>query len=204
MRNRNKNPKKVFLDVGGLDGGITFEFIKGHKDNYKDFDYYIIECAPKAIEKLKKKIETSKSDVCFNIIEKAAWIYDGEIDFYVGRMCRSTLMKEYHKGGRDNIDKEHPVKVPCFNFGQWIKNTFNNREVYVHMNIEGAEYDILDNMIKDKTIFLIKEMLFAKHTRQVRQKSREKEKMILKYLRKKKLDNIYINSDENKKRFLGL
>jgi FkbM family methyltransferase len=200
---RNRKIRKVFVDVGGLDGRTTFEFIDGHKNTYKDFEYYIIECSPIILKKLKDNIvNLGKSDVKFNIIEKAAWIYDGKIDFYVGRLCRCTLMKEYHKGGRDHLDKEHPIKVPCFDFGKWIKKAFKKCEIYIHMNIEGAEYDIIDQMIKDGTILLVKEMLFAKHARQVWLKSREKEKIILDYIEGNNLTNIYVNSQANREKFL--
>lgn len=203
---RNRKIRKVFIDVGGLDGSTTYDFILKHKDNSNDFEYYIIECSPINLGYLKKrlgKFKRFRRNLVVNIIEKAAWIFDGEVDLYTGNAKRNTLLKEYHKGGRDNLDKEHPIKVPCFDFGQWLAKTFTKEDkIYIHMNIEGAEYDILDKMIKDGTIHLVTEMIFAPHTRQVRQKSAEKEKIIFDYLKDNKLENIYRWTAKNRERFM--
>jgi FkbM family methyltransferase len=68
--------------------------------------------------------------------------------------------KEYlSKNGnilQKNITWNNPCKVQAFNFSNWLKNTIvPNSFVVCKIDIEGAEFEVLEQCIKDNTIELI-------------------------------------------------
>jgi len=103
-------------------------------------------------------------------INKAAWIYDGELNFYVSKknpaaVQGSSVYKEKRTG---NLDKEHPQKIPCVDFSEWILDHFQRDDnIILKMNIEGAEYDILEKMIADDTIGFIKTLFVQFHWQRI-------------------------------------
>ena len=67
-----------------------------------------------------------------------------------------------------NLDKEHPRKTPCIDFSKWIKDHFKKTDnIVLKMNIEGAEYDILEKMIADGTIEYINTLFCQFHWQRI-------------------------------------
>ena len=86
--------------------------------------------------------------------KKAVWTYDGIVNFYLQDnplWDGHSICKE--KKNNSEMDVKHKVKVECIDFSKWIKDNFSyNSELFLYMNIEGAEYSILDKMIKENTL----------------------------------------------------
>jgi len=148
--------KKVFIDCGSRDGDAIKRFMKTPE--------YDSEFVLYAFEPLKTLFTANREIKNIKFSNQAIWTKDGTIDFYVSRkkaMWGSTLIKNKTSG---NIDKEHPVQVPCLDFSQWILNNFSIDDyVVVSMDIEGAEYDVLEKMIKDGSVKYIKKMYVEFH-----------------------------------------
>ena len=140
----------AFIDLGAFRGSYIKRFYKSSMYS-PDFKIYAFECNPHlaAIQ--------YGNDV--TVIHKAAWTYDGELEFFVSRskpadVQGSSIYKEKITG---NLDTEHPVKVACCDFSKWLKETFTpDDNIILKMNIEGAEYDVLEKCIADDTICYIK------------------------------------------------
>jgi hypothetical protein len=81
-------------------------------------------------------------------IQKAAWVYDG--------VCQFSGTGE----GANIFDMGKEVE--CIDFSKFLKQ-FEGQEIIVKMDIEGAEYDILEKMIKDGTDKLVKEFWIEWH-----------------------------------------
>jgi len=87
------------------------------------------------------------------LFKKAVYIEDGELEFYLSKKGKTkqqaSTMRNKISG---KLDINHPVKVPCVDFSRWISTC--NPEVYkvVLMDIEGAEYDVLERMVEYGTI----------------------------------------------------
>jgi len=88
-------------------------------------------------------------------INAAAWVCDGEMDFYIsranpGRVQGSSVYKEKRTG---NLNIEKPVKVKTVDFSAWVRSQFTDSpHVSLKMNIEGAEYDVLEHMLQTGAI----------------------------------------------------
>ena len=94
--------------------------------------------------------------------KEAAWIEDGEADFYLGNKTESsTLIKGKFKGG---IDYEHPIRVKTIDLGKWVKDTFQKDDyIILKLDVEGAEDAILKHMVEDGSIDYINRLLVEWH-----------------------------------------
>jgi FkbM family methyltransferase len=94
---------------------------------------------------------------------KAAWVEDGEIEFAWVRGLRSwdsTVMKAKNSR-REWSGAGEVVTVPCFDFSAWLGG-LNERPV-VKLDVEGAEFPILERLHEDGTDARIAELLVEWH-----------------------------------------
>ena len=151
--------KKVFLDCGANKGQSVKRFQRA-EEYTKDFLMYSFEPVPFLVKQFKNKVH----DVNVTLIEKAVWIYDGDIDFYFNKPCRkpegSTLIASRRKR---RIEKK-PHTVECMDFSKWLSDNFNKTDyIVLKMDIEGAEYSVLEKMMEDETISYINKAYIEFH-----------------------------------------
>jgi FkbM family methyltransferase len=94
---------------------------------------------------------------------KAAWIEDGEIEFARVRGLRgwdSTVMRAKNAKGEWTGAGEI-VRVPCFDFSAWLR-TLPEPPV-VKLDIEGAEFPVLEKLVADGTDAHVAELLVEWH-----------------------------------------
>ena len=147
---------QVYIDCGCYKGTIIEEFLYSLNKN-NEYKIYAFESNP--------FLRDFNYGEGINVIHKACWVYDGEVDFYIdttnpiSQGC--SICKEKDTG---YLDKEHPMSVPCIDFSKWLLDTFSQEDtLIVKMNIEGAEYDVIEKCIKDGSINLIKELFIEWH-----------------------------------------
>jgi len=62
------------------------------------------------------------------------------------------------------VDYTHPVRVDAVDFSQWLRENCEEPDyAIIKMDIEGAEYDVLEKLIADDTIRLIDELRVEFH-----------------------------------------
>ncbi len=92
------------------------------------------------------------------LIQAAVYDRDQTLEFYLDREDGdgSTLFKEKltaNDGGYGTLDKEHPIRVKPIDLSEWLLNNTEPRDyVIVKLDVEGAEYDILEKMFRDRSI----------------------------------------------------
>ena len=94
---------------------------------------------------------------------KAAWIEDGEIEFARVRGLRgwdSTVMRAKNAKGEWTGAGEI-VRVPCFDFSAWLR-TLPEPPV-VKLDIEGAEFPVLEKLVADRTDAHVAKLLVEWH-----------------------------------------
>ena len=84
----------------------------------------------------------------------AAWLYDGEIG-YLENITRSHIV------ALTALGDPAPDPVACFDFSAWLKTL--GCHVILKMDVEGAEYELLERMIADGTDQLVDELLVEWH-----------------------------------------
>lgn len=151
--------RKIFIDCGAWTG----DSIRAFKKYDNSYEIYAFECEPRLEETLQKM----SNELNFNFINKAVWIKEGIIKLYLGQN-NLTQSSSILSSKKKYIDKKKPVEVNTVNFSQWIMYNFKKEDYIIcKMNIEGAEYDILDKMIKDNSIDYIDKLFISWHWRKL-------------------------------------
>lgn len=164
---------KIFIDCGSHKG----EIIKKIRSNYDKI--YAWECN-KECEKINygKNVER---------VRFAVWIENGELEFNINK---DELLKDGHSIFSDKktggLNKK--LIVPCKDFSQWLKDTVTKEDkVVVKMNIEGAEYDVLNKCIDDGTIELIDVLYIRYHQHKIPSISKQTHNSLIERLKKTNL-----------------
>lgn len=154
--NTSEEIRNVYIDCGSWTGDSILSFKKNVSN---DFEIYAFECDPRLIDGL----ETLSNRLGFKFIDRAVWIEDTIINLYPG-INNLTQSSSLNISKKKLIDKKHPVVVNTIDLSKWILDNFNiNDYIICKMNIEGAEYDVLEKMISDGSIFYINKLYVAWH-----------------------------------------
>jgi FkbM family methyltransferase len=98
------------------------------------------------------------------LFKQAVWIYDGDVNFYIDsskKRAGSTIIKEKTSG---ILDEKNPIKVKCIDLSKWIIANFNpDDKIILKLDIEGAEYQVLNKMIRDGSIDYIDQLFIEWH-----------------------------------------
>jgi FkbM family methyltransferase len=158
--------KKIFLDCGAHDGCSVRKFLDIVKDS-SEYEIHSFEPNPK----LEKYHPVGPA-----IFHKSAvWTEDGDITFYnfsttggssiLDIKNQRNLRKVNEKPKwMEKFGKPEAIKVNSINLSNWIKDSFEEEDyIIIKMDIEGAEYAILQQMILDGTIEYVNELWIEWH-----------------------------------------
>jgi len=147
--------QKIFIDAGCWNG-ISTKLFFADKLPIKSEGFIAYGIDP--LKKYEIELKELENKYPFTWINKAAWTYDGEVEFGEYPYTESSSIKKE----KFNFQSAKVYNVPCFDFSKWIEQ-FRDDYVFLKMNIEGAEVDILEKMIDDGTIGIIDYMLWEDH-----------------------------------------
>jgi FkbM family methyltransferase len=155
----NKKRRKIYIDCGAWEGDSILAFKKYHK-GYEIFGF---ECEPR----LKKDLVALSLKEDFALLFKAAYIQDGPICLYQG-IKDFTESSSVYSEKTTYINNKNFIEVKAIDFSQWIIDSFDRNDFIVcKMNIEGAEYDVLEKMIKDGAIHYIDYLFVEWHNKKL-------------------------------------
>jgi FkbM family methyltransferase len=150
---------RLFIDLGAFTGDTAREFLD-HYPGADQFSYHLFECRPSIT------VIPPEGVARVHVHRHAAWIRDGEVTFYESATrFGSSLLKEKKTG---YLRLRKPLTVPCLCFSTWLREQARSAEyVVVKMNVEGAEYAILRQMIGCGTLGLVDELFVELHGEKV-------------------------------------
>ena len=159
--------RKVFIDCGAHKG----QSVRYFRENFKDArEYEVHSFEPNTDLHDLLRLQKSK------IHKEAVWIEDGEIDFYKAQQSQGATLVLGKTTA--NIDYDNPIKVPCISLSHWIKESFDKEDyIVLKLNVEGAEYEILFQMMRDKTIDYIDELYVEFHSNKIPGKKKFEEEI---------------------------
>ena len=152
--------KKIFIDCGAHMGESLEAFCTLYEDS-GEYQAYCFEASDKkefkdSFEHISKKcLEQSKikSVEWFN---KAVWTEDGEITFYDDGSEGSSIIERKYD--------ENPREIECFDLSSWVKRNFSLEDhIILKIDIEGAEYEVLNKVYNDGTINYINKIYCEIH-----------------------------------------
>ncbi len=151
--------KSLFIDCGGYDGCSVRKFRKEFDPNNQ---YHIVSF--EANKKFKDCYNDFSDHEFYN---KAVWVYDGSIDFFLDQKkgYGSSVIKE-KKTGR--LDKENPDKVECIRLSAFVDSMAKQfDQIILKLDIEGAEYAVLKDMLDTGVINRVSRLMIEWHYKKV-------------------------------------
>lgn len=157
--------RKIFIDCGANRG----QSIPRFRSLYEDHEQFEIYCFEPQ-EEVASRIDLSPNLGAVSC--RAVWTYDGEIEFYPGpSTLGSTLFGDKTTG---NIASE-PVKAHALDLSRFVSENFLCSDfVVLKLNIEGAEYAVLEKMLAEGTIAIVDHLYVRWHQVKVPSISKER------------------------------
>jgi FkbM family methyltransferase len=183
----------LFIDCG-TNLGQGFEFFKEiFKTEY--FDYVMIEPNPNCVDYLKEKYWDLVKESKLVIIPKAASISDSESFLFglfesgVKSYSQGASIKSFHNSAEYRADESKAIRVKTFDFVTYLRGKIELYDmVFIKMDIEGSEYDILEKIIEEGLSTHINCLIVEFHSEYMslnhKRKYLKKEKQLLRSLRK--------------------
>ena len=142
---------KVFIDCGAHCGESILEAKRRYGNDIKIISF---EANPNLAIPLQNHF---KDDLNVEVRNEATWVEDQEsTNFYlsIDWSDGSSIYKEKKSGGvSDNIS----VNIPSINLANFIKKIKKDNYIILKLDVEGAEYEILNHLIEEDIIPLINE-----------------------------------------------
>jgi FkbM family methyltransferase len=143
----------VFIDGGAHFGESYTDFRKTNLYSQYSWEIFAIEANPNLIARLPHAPRLT-------VINKAIWVNDGTLTFHMqsDTSGSNSLLKKFE--GADAKD----ITVQCFDFNEWVKRSFSPDDyVILTLDIEGAEFEVLDKMSKDGTFKYLDRLYVSWH-----------------------------------------
>ena len=144
--------RRVYIDLGANRGKTIRDFLQGNPS----FIGFAFEPAPRLAEKLRSEF-SGYSNVL--VMEYAAWIWDGVIEFFPGADTdeSSTVLVGKKSIPGMTVSYTSPLLVRSIDFDRWLReNTSGDDEIVLKMDIEGAEYKVLSRCMDTGSITRVK------------------------------------------------
>ena len=151
--------RKIFIDAGGNKG----QSLKAFRRMREDSDSFVIHCfepTKGSFERIENYIDSVKESVKINAHRKAVWIKDEELTFYVKNSFSegNTLIKDKASSSWESL------VVEGLDFSRWLfKNVSKDDYCILKMDIEGAEYEVIEHMNETGAIELVDELYLEVH-----------------------------------------
>ncbi len=143
----------IFIDCGGYDGCTALKAIILYP-----FISQIVSFEPDI------RMWSDKASKISTLIPAAVWIENGCLDFqiitknkYGNKYAGAGTLMDQKKAHNNEIHKvTESIKVPTIHLSQWIsKNCKYKKQIILKLDVEGAEYKILEDLLVSEVYKLI-------------------------------------------------
>jgi len=158
--------RKIFIDCGA-NNGSSVRYFKEKLDPKDEFEIFSFEPNGDFVsnfEKLKEKYEK------LTYFQLAVSDYNGEVEFYKHSSNSAANTTSATKGQKRNCGSQVPGTVTkevvkCIDLGAWIVQNFSMSD-YIHLklDVECAEYQIIEKMINDGSLEYVDFLSLEWHT----------------------------------------
>jgi len=171
--------QKIFVDCGFNAGEMLERFVKA----LPDFWFYGFEVNRQYFAESAAELQRRRPNI-LGLNFSAVSDHDGTASFHIAGQKRgilraeaTSILPDFHE---EEFIQERPYEVPAIDFSRWLKEVVARHTeadgskpfVVVKMDIEGAEYAVLEQLVHDGTITLVSELMVEFHTQQFDQNQR--------------------------------
>jgi len=153
--------KYIYID-GGARVGESVGIILDKRIELLNCDSYMFECNPSHINTLNELKEKNKN-YNFIIKEEALWCENCYKDFYISTDIWGDLGCTLKPEKNESLDRDNPIKVKCIDFSEFLLGFDDDSYIIVKLDVEGAEYEILEHLINTNIITKINELYVEFH-----------------------------------------
>lgn len=176
--------RKAIIDCGAYNGCSVLKLLKVIED-FSEYEVYCFEILPK-FNKILCNMQNMMKNVHY--VNKAVWTKDDNLPFYL-----STISDDgnsiFSTKTSNKIDTLNPIMVETIDFSQWLLSTFDESyNIILKMDIEGAEYDVLEKMIRDNSIARVSKLYVEWHHFKISDISEARHKALIKALKDRNID----------------
>ena len=148
----------VLIDGGAHLGETISHFEQTRTFSRHAWEVFAFEANPDLVPKIPQKRHLT-------VLNKAIWTEAGEIEFFLADQSEGSSVFGNKKSG--GITKRS-VHVESVDFSAWIRQNFVAEDrVMVKLDIEGAEYPVLDKMLEEGTVDLIDRLYVEFHNQKI-------------------------------------
>jgi FkbM family methyltransferase len=145
--------KKVFIDLG-FNKGQSVKFFYDLIPDSDEYEIYAFEPDPSNFKSFE-----NFNDV--NFYKKAAWIYDGVVKFYLGS---ESFASTINSSKITNIKQDRFIETDCLDICKFIMDNFDKDDyIILKIDIEGAEYELLNYMLSNDCLEYINDLFVEFH-----------------------------------------
>ena len=172
--------RKVFILLGA-GSGRDIKAFGGMHQPVSEWDIFAFEANPKLIANLENVYTHA------TIMPYAAGTKDAMVELYFGKhQNNSSVMKE-----KVNVSETKSTLVPVMDFPKWVEEHFTEDDhIVLCVDIEGAEYDIIDAMIVNHTLDWVNELYIEFHGQKLTNFDMARETAMIDFLIKKFGDKV--------------
>lgn len=169
--NRASERKKLFIDCGGYDGCSVLIFLLANPD------FCAVSFEPN--EEFWPNYDTLPT----RLEKKAVYVHDGTVSFIIDPIDGdgSTLIEGKKIDFHNKVSNEEcpVVTVPCIDLSRYVREMAEEYDVIVlKLDVEGAEYDILEKMLSEGTLALVDRLYCEFHNKKIPLASGRHEKVL--------------------------
>lgn len=175
---------EIAIDCGANIGDITNDMAK------QGGTVYAFEPNPYAFNVLKERFKSNKNVICIN---KGVWDRNSKMQLYFHKEFNYTNPVHRSESSsifptKSNIDPSNSVDIEIIDLTEFIRG-LKKRVKLLKMDIEGAEYDLLEKMISTDIHLNIDSIIVETHARKIA-KLREKDTRLRNMIKEKQITNI--------------
>lgn len=154
QKEEERKKRYIFID-GGADKGSTIGWFERSQFYSKhSWEMFAFEADSQLASAIPHKSNLT-------IFDQAMWIHDDFIEFHLAKDWKWNSV--FGRKTRGLPDKT--VCVSSIDFSHWVKNNFNESDyILLKLDIEGAEYKILDKMILDGSLDYVDSLFIEFHS----------------------------------------
>lgn len=145
--------KKIFIDLG-FNKGQSVKFFYDLIPDSSEYEIHAFEPDPSNFKSFE-----NFNDV--NFYKKAAWIRNGVVKFYLGS---ESFASTINSSKITNIKQDRFIETECLDICKFITDNFDKDDyIILKIDIEGAEYELLNHMLFNNCLEYINDLFVEFH-----------------------------------------